>query len=249
MQYKAILFDLDNTLILFKETEFFSVYTQKLYPYFSQWMRPDEFGQRMMLSTHKMAQNDGSKINVVVFMEAFASGLDADIEELWSGFDTFYTQEFQQFRSIMRPIPGLRFLFNDLLKTDLKIVIATNPMFPMIVQQFRLDWSGLEGFDFDLVTHVENSSFCKPNPGYYHEICQKLKLAAPDCLMVGNDPFNDMIASKIGMRTYLTTDSEDLSIELSRELAGDEALEFPPPDGRGSILELPAFLYLDRTDK
>ena len=56
--------------------------------------------------------------------------------------------------------------------------------------------------------------------------------------MVGNDPFNDMIASKTGMKTYLTTDSEAYSIELSRELAKHTKLELPEPDFKGTLIEL-----------
>lgn len=60
--------------------------------------------------------------------------------------------------------------------------------------------------------------------------------------MVGNDAYNDMIASRIGMMTYLTTDSCELSIEISRELARGEKIEYPKPDHSGSINDLPALL-------
>ena len=60
--------------------------------------------------------------------------------------------------------------------------------------------------------------------------------------MVGNDPFNDMIASKTGMKTYLTTDSEDYSIDLSRELAKDTDMEMPEPDFQGRFNELNCIL-------
>ncbi|MDZ7265567.1 MAG: hypothetical protein ONB16_13415, partial [candidate division KSB1 bacterium] len=64
------------------------------------------------------------------------------------------------------------------------------------------------------------------------------KVQPENCLMVGNDGFNDMIAAKIGMKTYLTTDSQHLSIELSRELASGMKMEMPTPDFKGSVTEL-----------
>ena len=57
-------------------------------------------------------------------------------------------------------------------------------------------------------------------------------------LQVGNDPFNDMISSKVGMYTYLTTDSDETSIELSRELAKGKNVEMPPPDFKGPLKDV-----------
>ena len=57
-----------------------------------------------------------------------------------------------------------------------------------------------------LYTTYENSGFCKPNPKYYSEILEKLNLDPEDCLMVGNDVIEDMVAQKLGMKVFLLTD-------------------------------------------
>ena len=41
---------------------------------------------------------------------------------------------------------------------------------------------------------------------YYKEILAKLDLKAEECVMVGNDVNEDMVAEKLGMKVFLLTD-------------------------------------------
>ena len=53
------------------------------------------------------------------------------------------------------------------------------------------------------------------------------------CLMVGNDPVNDMIAGNLNMKTYLATDAEEkglASLTMSRDLRNRVTMEIPKPD-------------------
>ena len=235
---EAVLFDLDGTLILFNETEFFKAYSGKLYLSFQDILPPDDFVKRLMYATQKMTDNDGTRNNAAVFVEHFKNGLDISADSLWQRFEKFYTNEFHQFQPLMKPADGARDVVTFMKENGLKLVIATNPMFPIEVQLMRLDWAGLADIKFDLITHVENFSFCKPKLEYYQSISDKIDVPPQNCIMIGNDPFNDMIASKVGMKTYLTTDSEHISIELSRELAKNDKLELPAPDYKGLLKEV-----------
>ena len=87
-----------------------------------------------------------------------------------------------------------------------QVILATNPLFPAIATQSRIRWAGLEPEDFERITTYENARFCKPNPDYYREILGKLNLNPSDCLMVGNDVDEDMIAETLGMKVFLLTD-------------------------------------------
>ena len=60
--------------------------------------------------------------------------------------------------------------------------------------------------DFSLVTTYDNSTFCKPCPGYYREILKKLGKQAEQCRMVGNNPLDDMSAQALGLDVYFVTD-------------------------------------------
>ena len=235
---EAILFDIDNTLILFDERKFFEAYSKKLYPAFQDLMSPQDFIQKLIRSTQVMTNNDGKLTNAEFFINDFTNGLAVDKKELWQRFENFYATEFDQFKYLATQVEGTVDVISDIKKKGLKIAIASNPMFPENVQRMRLNWAGLNEFSFDLITSAENSTYCKPHLNYYLEICSKISIKPENCLMVGNDPFNDMIASKTGMKTYLTTDSEKYSIELSRELAKNTKLEMPEPGFKGKLNEL-----------
>lgn len=61
--------------------------------------------------------------------------------------------------------------------------------------------------DFDYVTSYETERFCKPDPAYYLDICNKLGPNPEHCLMIGNDDREDMhAASQAGLKSYLVTD-------------------------------------------
>ena len=79
--------------------------------------------------------------------------------------------------------------------------------------------------DFDFITTYEDSHYCKPNPDYYREILNKLALSADECLMVGNDVREDMIARDVGMDVFLlpadliNKDQKDISQYPSGDFA------------------------------
>ncbi|MBN1153883.1 HAD family hydrolase, partial [candidate division KSB1 bacterium] len=228
---EAILFDLDNTLILFDENDFFRKYTSALTSFFADMIEPTLFVKRLLDSTQQMVYNNGLTLNIDFFMNSFTDGLDLDTAVLLERFDQFYMEKFNQLSSVAKPIDHASDVVTDLARKGYRLVIASNPLLPLEAQWMRMKWAGVADIDYDLVTGIDNSSFCKPRIEYYHEICRKINLPPATCLMVGNDPYNDIIASTIGMSTYLTTDSEHMSIELSRELAAHMELQFPVPDG------------------
>ena len=86
------------------------------------------------------------------------------------------------------------------------VVLATNPLFPACAVTTRLGWIGLAPHDFLLITHYSNSTYCKPNPGYYLEVFKKVGKTPNQCLMVGNNPLEDMSAGALGASTFLVTD-------------------------------------------
>ena len=85
--------------------------------------------------------------------------------------------------------------------------MATNPLFPAIATQSRAKWAGLNPEDFEIITTYENSRHCKPNPDYYRDILATLDENPENCVMVGNDVQEDMIAETLGMKVFLLTDN------------------------------------------
>lgn len=86
------------------------------------------------------------------------------------------------------------------------MILATNPIFPAIATESRIRWAGLAPENFELYTTYENSRFCKPNPDYYRDILARCGLQPSECIMVGNDVGDDMVAKELGMQVFLLTD-------------------------------------------
>jgi len=239
---KAVLFDLDNTLIRFDEREFFEAYVPKISSVFSDLMSPETLLEKLLLSTQMLMNNNGQMPNAEYFMRSFSQGYEKYKDEFWRRFIKFYETEFDQFQALVSATPGVREVFVKLKKMGVKLVIASNPIWPKIVQMKRLSWAGLGDWDFELVTHIENMSHCKPHIEYYLEVCQKINEKPAGCLMVGNDPVNDLVVAKLGMKTFLVThgsESDGSELELSKSIRDDTAVELIMPDFKGALSEVP----------
>jgi hypothetical protein len=60
--------------------------------------------------------------------------------------------------------------------------------------------------------------------------------------MVGNDPVNDLVVAKIGMKTFLVTDGSEFDgseLELSKSIRDDTAAELIVPDFQGLLSDVP----------
>lgn len=235
---KAVLFDLDNTLILFDEIKFVSSYFLSVSGKFADVIEPDSFADRLMKATMEMHGNDGTILNRERFLRAFATGVSLSPDEIWSRFDRFYNEDFDRFRDLVSAPACARDVFKHVSERGLKIVIATNPIWPLSAQMRRLSWVGLDDIEIALVTHIDNMSFCKPQLGYFNQICTLIGEEPGDCLMVGNDPANDMVAALVGIKTYLTDDSlkqVENPLELSRQVIGNKTEGIPNADFTGPL--------------
>ena len=95
----------------------------------------------------------------------------------------------------------------DLLKSrGVRLIVATNPIFPKAATYRRIEWAGLNPNDFEYITVYDNCSTCKPNLNYYADICSFCGIKPEESLMTGNDVDEDMCASRLGFNTFLITD-------------------------------------------
>jgi FMN phosphatase YigB (HAD superfamily) len=237
---KALLFDLDNTLILFDETRFFKGYFTAVSAFFADLIDPPVFHERLMTASAALIQNQGDKSNADHFMDHFCLDLPVNRNEVWQRFLNFYSSEFDQFKTLVKPVNGVLSLFDRLNTLDITIVLASNPLWPIEVQRIRLAWAGLDDHYFDMITHIENMHSCKPNPHFYQEIVHSIEISAGDCMMVGNDPVNDMSAGSIGMKTYLTTDCDRIdysTLAVSNRIRPESSQSFTP-DYEGPLSSL-----------
>lgn len=203
----TILFDLDGTLAPFQQDEFVHAYFKALVKRLAP-MGWD--GERLVAALWRgvdaMVKNDGGQTNQQLFWQVFARELGSRALELQSVLDDFYAGEFDAVRSVLRENVDRGPLLRGLRRKGYTLVLATNPIFPAVAVETRLGWVGLSGADFDAVTTYENSRRSKPNPGYYWDILEKIGKRGEECLMIGNNPVDDMAALEAGLPAYLATD-------------------------------------------
>lgn len=206
-EMKAVLFDLDGTLLPMDMDEFTSGYFKIL----AKKMKPYGYDAEQMVKavwhgTAAMVRNDGSCTNEEAFWRDFVSIYGEERLADRPLFDEFYAVEFQQARQFCGFSPKADEAVQLLKQAGCRVALATNPLFPAIATKSRIAWAGLKAEDFELITTYENINYCKPNPEYYREVLRRMELAPEDCLMVGNDVGEDMVAAKLGMQVFLLTD-------------------------------------------
>ncbi len=203
---KAICFDLDGTLIQMDTERFIGSYMKSLGEHMAPIVNPEKLSEWVWASTKEMiVNNDALKTNEEVFRAHFLSQCGIERDAIWPHFDEFYASKFSMLKQFIEPSPLSREIVQVALDAGLKVVIATNPVFPRAAIQERMRWIEIDDLPVEWVTVYEEAHFCKPNPGYYKEIVAKLNVLPDECVMIGNDMQEDMVASTVGMKTYLVT--------------------------------------------
>lgn len=204
---KSILFDLDGTLAPFMQEDFVRSYFKALVARLAP-MGYD--GEKLVAALWKgvaaMTANDGQSTNRQIFWACFTQEMGIQALALEGILDDFYAREFDVARESLRENVSRGPLIHGLREKGYDVVLATNPIFPAVAVETRLGWVGLRGEDFDYITTYENSRHSKPSLDYYRDILDHLGRRPEECLMVGNNPADDMAAAQLGLQVYLVTD-------------------------------------------
>lgn len=207
MSITTVLFDLDGTLLPMDQDEFVHAYFKLL----AKKMAPLGYDPQALLGNilkgiEAMVKNAGSYNNEEAFWRVFDEVYGKEVRKDIPVFEDFYKNEFQQVQTVCGFNPQAAEIIAHVKEKGLRVALATNPLFPSIATHSRIRWAGLKPEDFELVTTYENSGHCKPNPEYYRDILEEMGLKPEECLMVGNDVTEDMIAESLGMKVFLLTD-------------------------------------------
>lgn len=218
MSIKVVLFDLDGTLLPMDQDVFVHKYFSTIAMNLAKYgYEPKKLIDTIMLGTVAMVKNDGEKPNEEAFWNKFCEVYGENARDDEPKFEKFYIDDFIKVKDSCGFNVSSKGVIKKAKEKGLRLALATNPIFPAIATKSRVAWAGLDVDDFEFITTYENSSFCKPNLNYYKEILQKLNVSADECLMVGNDVGEDMVAKELGMEVFLLTDclinkkNEDIS--------------------------------------
>lgn len=201
---KAVLFDLDGTLLDNDVSIFIPRYFSLLSKRFSKKIHPEKFIDSLIKASQAMISPPHSSMtNQEIFWREFTGLTGMSYDELGPQIEDFYLGEYSTLKEITKPIPEARELLLSLLEEDYTLALATSPIFPEIAIRQRMKWAKIDDLPFKIVTTYENMHSGKPCLEYYEEILTKLGIQPWQALMVGNSPQDDMIAKGIGIFTYL----------------------------------------------
>lgn len=231
MKITTVLFDLDGTLLPMDQSVFVKAYfgglARRLAPH---GYEPQKLIDSIWQGTAAMVKNDGKVTNEERFWQGFeaAYGKNARADEEY--FAAFYREDFDKVSTSCGYTPAARKVIDTVKACGLRTALATNPIFPAMATERRIAWAGLSISNFELYTTYENSRFCKPNPDYYIDVMKTLGVCPEECLMVGNDVVEDMVAATLGCRVFLLTDClinpHDADISVYPHGSYDELIAF-----------------------
>ena len=203
----TVLFDLDGTLIHMDQDDFIKHYFQHIAMYFAKHgYDPVRFTKSMQVGVVAMMTNNGEKLNHEVFWKSFCEAFGEDMTKENAKFERFYETDFDAVKPYCGPKANSNELLQKLREMGLRLVLASNAVYPPIAYEKRMAWGGLTPEPFELLTTYENMHYCKPSLGYFKEVAEKLGVTPEECLMVGNDVSDDMPARHAGMQVFLLTD-------------------------------------------
>ena len=203
---KAILFDLDGTLLPMDREEFVRAYLPGVSAAAASIGDPRLIGKCILAGSEAMmASTNPDRTLEEVFWAHFErlSGITrASSEALFEAY--YHSPAFDAVREVTPAEPLVPEILAAARRTGLRIVLATSPLFPRVATQKRVQWAGLQSSDFEFITTFEDCHAAKPHRAYYEEVLGRLGLQGSECYMVGNDAREDLPApAELGMETFL----------------------------------------------
>lgn len=205
---KHILTDLDGTLLSMDQVVFGTAYFKTLAQFGTKFgIEPQTMLKGLKVSLEAMAQHDGTQTNEEAFWKSFIQVIGGKKDELMPEFETYYLEVFpkvvEETCGFKEDAPNIVRLLRS---KNYPILLLTNPLFPRLATQARVKRAGLKIEDFEEITTYEDYHSCKPSIEYYKEVMDKFKLDPKECLMIGNDLYEDGVAEELGIQVYILTD-------------------------------------------
>ena len=203
---KAILFDLDDTLLTTNKDAFMQALFADLGASMRDLLPSDVFRAALWHASRAMiADVDPAITNGEVFCRAFAAETGLSEVTVRQRIDRYYREDFGTLRAHTGVVIAARPLLEYCFAHGYQIAIATNPLYPLSAIEQRLAWAGVpaEMFAYAMVTHMDNTHATKPNRAYYREICATIGVDPWETMMVGDSWENDIDpADKLHMATF-----------------------------------------------
>lgn len=233
---KAILLDMDDTLLINPALPFVEAYIERLIKrilYYYPQFNPQKLYEDLFTATHCAVDNfDPLHTTADVFYKQFEGFTQLTHAQMQPIMVEFMDVDYPQLQTMTTPLDIAPQLVQWMFAQNFAVAVATNPLFEQAAIYKRLEWAGLENFipNFWFISTMENVHFTKPASHYYEEILTRLGFEPDEALMVGDSRKNDLLpAAKAGLNTFWIQDETD---------DGDKFDDDLRPNGQGTLDDL-----------
>ncbi|NDJ35598.1 MAG: HAD family hydrolase, partial [Chloroflexi bacterium] len=202
---KAVLLDLDDTLIRTDTVAFTQRYLEKLGHSLREELAapPDVIPRLVALYKDIQATDNPGETLYERTVSGLAAITDSAPMSVEAAFARFYADVYPALCESIQVEPAAVPLLERLFAAGYQVVIATNPALPIEAIQQRMAAGCIPAYPFALITSMQTMHFGKPDPAYYEEIRGLLDQRAAEMVMVGDDYHNDIqSAAAAGLHTY-----------------------------------------------
>jgi FMN phosphatase YigB (HAD superfamily) len=201
-RFENLLCDLDGTLIDSGGIRVHFEFITRTLPIMKRhqgWMAAY---QALSEGAEELKKPSRTKTNRERLIEAFARRLKLPKEEAERELTQSLMEVFPKLKPHFGRIPGAA-KFLEWARDHYRLVLATNPVWPIELVHLRMNWGGIDPGQFKSVTTADRMHACKPSPEYYLEILKQEEFRAEHCLMIGNERKMDLPATRAGLAVFL----------------------------------------------
>lgn len=207
---KAVLLDLDDTLVRTDGQAVFAQHMRLISPYVADVARPEAFVTQALVAMQASRDNiDPTTTIGEAFYRTLHKQLGCPPNSLVPIFQRFYENGMNDRRLSVWPQPGASELLNWLFERGYVVVVAADPALHRQTIQQYLRLGGLPSHDlpFSLSGGLDSIHFSKPHPHYFEEILARIDVKPDEALMVGDHWQSDIkAAARTGLNTFWVTE-------------------------------------------
>lgn len=206
MKIKAVLFDMDGTLVDAREWHKIAL-NEAL----------EIFGTSISDESHKL-RFDGLSTKMKLNLLSESENFPRDLHEI-----VFAVKQDRTLRiaaSRCYPIASIQILLKRLEMTGLKLAVVTNSI--RETSEFMLKYSGIRDF-FELLITNEDVQNSKPSPEGYLLACKKLGVNVTEVLVVEDGDYGIQSAKSAGIVNILRVeDPSQVNLDLFQKYIGNQ---------------------------
>ena len=228
---KAVLLDLDNTLLHNPDRQFAQAFLQKLNNHFQLTTHIENVSVYFRQGIQALnGDRDWVQTNTQVMANIISDATNTPIDIIHDALISFYKTEYGDLKQYTSPIANTETLIEQLLAQNIAVAIVTNPLYPQIAILERLEWAEISQWidELSFITHSDNMHFSKPHPAYYAEVVARIGIEPDEAIMVGDSTTNDIQpAETIGIHTFHITETNSLDSLYQHILTPDWQYQYP----------------------